>query len=341
MGALLLAAAPARAADWSRWRGPLADGHAAPDERLPEPLTPTIAWQRPLGFGYPAVVVAGGSAVTMYTADQSDFLVALDAATGAVAGSHEFQLDGVPIAVPIGSGRLRLAGEPRAVAIDVRATPDGPVVTEAWSTTALRGSLAAAEGNHELARIEVFDRSGHTYPTFADGRVFVRKVRDIAAVSLDGSRAGDPPGDGDGRFERRPRGYAGWRDRGAAGGGSTSTTSAMSSPAGDTSTLWRPWSGAAPFACRRACGRRAPSISKKPLTRRAWATACSRRIVPRGTRPSRIRARASAAKRSRTRWIAPKLARRPAPASTSCTWRKSSAPTRRSASTRSASRQPR
>jgi hypothetical protein len=51
------------------------------------------------------------------------------------------------------------------------------------------GKVVVAEASpaayREVARIDVLDRVGYTYPSFADGRIFVRNTRGIAAVSIE------------------------------------------------------------------------------------------------------------------------------------------------------------
>jgi outer membrane protein assembly factor BamB len=67
----VLAAAPALAGDWPQWRGPRRDGHAAPDEPLPERLPDNWepVWVRPAGGGFASPVVAGGK---IFFADEQD-----------------------------------------------------------------------------------------------------------------------------------------------------------------------------------------------------------------------------------------------------------------------------
>ena len=50
---------------------------------------------------------------------------------------------------------------------------------------------ATPDEYREQARIDVFAETGHAYPAYADGRIFVRNLRDIAAVS---TAAGSPEG---------------------------------------------------------------------------------------------------------------------------------------------------
>lgn len=68
LGTLSLAA---RAGDWPQWRGPQRDGHAAPDEPLPDRLTDNWepVWTRPAGGGFASPVIAGGK---VFFADEQD-----------------------------------------------------------------------------------------------------------------------------------------------------------------------------------------------------------------------------------------------------------------------------
>lgn len=73
-----------RAADWPNWLGPNKNG-SSPETGL---LTawpakgPAVLWKVPGGDGYSTVVVAKGRAITQVQHDGSEFVVALDAATG-------------------------------------------------------------------------------------------------------------------------------------------------------------------------------------------------------------------------------------------------------------------
>lgn len=72
------------AADWPHWRGPDRDGHADARERFPDAgFHLEAGWRRPLGLGYSSVSVSGETAVTLFSDTASDFVIALDAATGA------------------------------------------------------------------------------------------------------------------------------------------------------------------------------------------------------------------------------------------------------------------
>jgi len=77
-------ALPQEGADWPMWSGPkgnltsldngLFDGGAFGLERV---------WSRPLGSAYSGIVVVGGRVTTTFSDGKSDYLVALDASTGA------------------------------------------------------------------------------------------------------------------------------------------------------------------------------------------------------------------------------------------------------------------
>jgi outer membrane protein assembly factor BamB len=83
---LSAAAAPA-ASDWPGWRGPTADGHAAPGQKAPVKWSETekVIWRAPLrGRGFSSPTVAGDR-VYLASADtttQEQFVVCLDRATG-------------------------------------------------------------------------------------------------------------------------------------------------------------------------------------------------------------------------------------------------------------------
>ena len=84
---LVLAAAvahPSNAADWPQFRGPHRDGISAetglatswPDGG------PKVLWRTPLGEGYSGLAVVGGRLFTLFSDDQDELVVALDAASG-------------------------------------------------------------------------------------------------------------------------------------------------------------------------------------------------------------------------------------------------------------------
>jgi len=76
-------------ADWPHWRGPKRDGRADDSERFPSGgFHLESGWRRPLGLGYSSVSVAGETAVTLFSDKTSDFVIALDAATGQERWRH-------------------------------------------------------------------------------------------------------------------------------------------------------------------------------------------------------------------------------------------------------------
>ena len=70
--------------DWPQWRGLNRDGivshsgitHFADDYGL------QIVWEKPLGSGYSGISVADGRAITMFSDDIFDYVIALDADNG-------------------------------------------------------------------------------------------------------------------------------------------------------------------------------------------------------------------------------------------------------------------
>ncbi len=76
--------APIRADDWPGWRGPHQDGTATAEGALDAAGERglRIVWKREIGSGYSSVSVAGGRAVTQFSAAGSDVVAAFDGATG-------------------------------------------------------------------------------------------------------------------------------------------------------------------------------------------------------------------------------------------------------------------
>ncbi|TWU26542.1 outer membrane biogenesis protein BamB [Novipirellula galeiformis] len=73
-------------ADWSQWRGPNRDGHAAPQElkKSWDDDAPQLRWSfTSAGRGYSAVSVVDGRLYTMGTHDDKCFAICIDAQTGA------------------------------------------------------------------------------------------------------------------------------------------------------------------------------------------------------------------------------------------------------------------
>ncbi|HEV7891965.1 MAG TPA: PQQ-binding-like beta-propeller repeat protein [Pyrinomonadaceae bacterium] len=113
---LLLVTVPARAADWSEWRGPARDGISA-EHGLPEKWSPAgdnLAWKAPYG-GRSAPIVFGGRVYLQNTAErgerEQERLMCFDAATGKLLWEHRFNvyLSDVP---PHRVGWASPAGDP-------------------------------------------------------------------------------------------------------------------------------------------------------------------------------------------------------------------------------------
>ncbi|HSF39154.1 MAG TPA: PQQ-binding-like beta-propeller repeat protein [Thermoanaerobaculia bacterium] len=81
---MLLAALPALAGDWPRFRGAKQDG-ISPETGLPRSWPeggPRVVWKRAIGEGYSGVSVASGRLYTQDSDEKTEFVLALDAATG-------------------------------------------------------------------------------------------------------------------------------------------------------------------------------------------------------------------------------------------------------------------
>lgn len=113
---LLLVNVPARAADWSEWRGPERDGISA-EKGLPEKWSPAgdnLAWKVPYG-GRSAPIVLNGRVYLQNTAErgerEQERLMCFDAATGKLLWEHRFNvyLSDVP---PHRVGWASPAGDP-------------------------------------------------------------------------------------------------------------------------------------------------------------------------------------------------------------------------------------
>jgi outer membrane protein assembly factor BamB len=84
---LLFALAPilsAQASDWSRWRGPDANGISAESDWRPQALTsaPKLKWKTNLGVGHSSVSIAGKRLYTMGNVGGSDTVYCFDSETG-------------------------------------------------------------------------------------------------------------------------------------------------------------------------------------------------------------------------------------------------------------------
>jgi hypothetical protein len=78
-------ALPAAAGDWPQYRGPGRDGISSETGLLkswPEG-GPVVAWRKPLGDGFSALVVKGDRLCTMFSGGGEEFAGCFDAGTGA------------------------------------------------------------------------------------------------------------------------------------------------------------------------------------------------------------------------------------------------------------------
>jgi outer membrane protein assembly factor BamB len=81
---VLLAALPAKAEDWPKFRGPRADGHSAETGILQtwDRGGPEVLWRVPLGEGFSGISAVGGKLFTMFSDSQQEILAAFDADSG-------------------------------------------------------------------------------------------------------------------------------------------------------------------------------------------------------------------------------------------------------------------
>lgn len=171
---------PLEAADWPSWRGPRFDG-TAPDVDVLGARTfgLEVAWQRPLGSGYSAVVVAGDTVVTLFSDHTDDFVIALDASSGAerwrdrlgaTYRGHDGSEDG-PSSMPVIAGgqvyvlgprgmlvALDLAGGKRMWQVDIAARYAPKVPSFGFTTSPL------ADG--DLLFVSVGAANGHGFIAF-------------------------------------------------------------------------------------------------------------------------------------------------------------------------------
>ncbi len=68
--------------DWPRWRGANYNGASAQKNVFKENAALDIVWKKKLGSGYSAISIANGHAVTMFSDDEYDYLIALDPESG-------------------------------------------------------------------------------------------------------------------------------------------------------------------------------------------------------------------------------------------------------------------
>lgn len=94
---LLILILPARASDWTEWRGPARDG-ISPEKGLPTAWSPTgqnLAWKAPYG-GRSAPIVMNGRVYLQNTAgkgaDEQERIMCFDADTGKLLWEHRFNI---------------------------------------------------------------------------------------------------------------------------------------------------------------------------------------------------------------------------------------------------------
>jgi outer membrane protein assembly factor BamB len=98
--AMMLAAAPASAADWPQWLGPNRDGVSPETTRLADRPDPKEIWRASVGLGPSSPVVAGGRCCVMgYTGGLedphgTDTVWCLDAETGEIVWKHSYDCKG-------------------------------------------------------------------------------------------------------------------------------------------------------------------------------------------------------------------------------------------------------
>src|SRR5260221_597828 len=82
LGALSLSSVLS-AADWPQWRGPLRDGHAPFEARVPVslPADPRVIWRIKIGEGFASPVVADGKVFCFDNQQAKETLHAIDATT--------------------------------------------------------------------------------------------------------------------------------------------------------------------------------------------------------------------------------------------------------------------
>lgn len=130
LAAFAVLAVRVEASDWPTWRGPRYDGSVTGTplgERQAFGLE--VVWRRELGSAYSAVIVSGDTAVTMFSDHSDDFVVALDAASGAerwrhrldsTYGAHDGSEDGPSGTPTIAGGRVfAFAPKGQLVALDL------------------------------------------------------------------------------------------------------------------------------------------------------------------------------------------------------------------------------
>jgi outer membrane protein assembly factor BamB/predicted alpha/beta superfamily hydrolase len=145
-----LCACSLHAADWPAWGGPN-DDFTVPDAGVfgsDGEYALRVAWRRPIGTGYAAVVVRGDLAVTMFSDEKSDYVIAFDANTGALRWRHtigpaylgHYGSQSGPISTPLIDGDRVIALGPRGRLFALDAESGGAL----WSVDLVTAHDAAA-----------------------------------------------------------------------------------------------------------------------------------------------------------------------------------------------------
>ena len=187
----LFALAPAGRAqgeerDWPRWRGAHFDDAARASGVFAKPFELRVRWRRAIGSGYAGVSVRGTTAVTLSAEAGSDFVLALDADTGAERWRHRLGpafpgLDGAmdgPVSTPTLSADSVYALGPRGELVALALASGEPRWTVDLATrfAAPRphwGFTAAPLLAGELVIVAAGAPEGHAFLAFstADGRL--------------------------------------------------------------------------------------------------------------------------------------------------------------------------
>ncbi|MGH9312616.1 MAG: hypothetical protein ACRD1S_05395 [Vicinamibacterales bacterium] len=125
------------------------------------PHTAKELWRRPAAGGYSEIAVSGDGVVTMELRSGVDFVVALDPSSG-----RELWSARVGTLVGIGP-HLLLLGQTSGDLRIVRASPAG--FTETFRTRVFTPEVTSVTG-----------------PSFVDGRLYVRNIKEMAAFELGG-----------------------------------------------------------------------------------------------------------------------------------------------------------
>ena len=134
--------------DWPKWRGQNQDGKATQEGVFKEGYGLKVTWKKTLGSGYSSISIAADRAVTMFSDSTFDYMVALDAKSGAelwrykidsTYAGHDGSHNG-PISTPvIEDGKVFALGpKGHLFAVDLKSGK------EVWSTHIVKDHDAVA-----------------------------------------------------------------------------------------------------------------------------------------------------------------------------------------------------